>query len=458
MKNFFRFEELGTSYRTETLAGVTTFMTMAYIIVVNPAILSNAFGAKMSFEAVMAATCIASAVATIVMALWAKYPIALAPGMGLNAFFSFEICNMIAALQAQHQVAEGVEPWKIALGMVFMSGCLFLLLTFLKVRELIVNSVPTALKHGIACGIGLFIAFIGLEEAGVITSHPVTFVQLGKLAEPATILAIIGLAVTLGLIAMRVRGAILIGLVATGLLGIPFGIVRFEGVISAPPQPTALFQMDLGHAFSFYFITPILMLLFFDMFDTIGTLIGVGQKGGMLVDGKLPRATQALAADSIGTIVGAVAGTSTVTSYIESAAGVAEGGRTGFASLVTAALFLVAMFFSPLVRMFGASVPSSLNPEIFLRPVTAPALITVGFLMMSSIRHIDWDDITEGGPAFLTVLTMPLTFSISHGFAIGFISYPLLKAAAGKAKEVPALVWALMAIFLARYIFLPIHL
>lgn len=458
MKSFFRFEELGTDYKTETIAGVTTFMTMAYIIVVNPAILSSAYGAKMDFGAVMVATCVASAIATLIMGFAARYPIALAPGMGLNAFFSFEICNMVAALQAQHQVAEGVAPWQIALGMVFVSGVLFTILTFVRVREMIINSVPASLKFGIACGIGLFIAFIGLEEAGIIAAHPVTLVQLGSLSDKATILAIVGLAVTFALLAMKVRGAILIGLLATGLLGIPFGIVNFEGVVSAPPAPAAMFQLDIGHALSVYFITPILMLLFFDMFDTIGTLIGVGEQAGFMKDGKLPRATEALAADSTGTIIGALMGTSTVTSYIESAAGVSEGGKTGFANIVTAALFLLALLFSPLVTMFGASVPSSVNPDIFLRPVTAPALIVVGFLMMKTIRRIDWDDLTEAVPAFLTIILMPLTFSISHGFAIGFITYPLVKTAAGRARDVHPLVWGLAALFLARYLFLPIHL
>ncbi|MCB1153347.1 MAG: NCS2 family permease [Deltaproteobacteria bacterium] len=455
---YFGFAEAGTNLRTETIAGATTFMTMAYIIVVNPAILSNAAGARMNFGAVMTATCVASAFATLLMAVLARYPIALAPGMGLNAFFSFEVCNFIAGLQARGEVAGGVAPWQIALGMVFISGFVFTALTFLKVREMIIHAVPECLKHGIAGGIGLFIAFIGLEEAGLIADHPVTFVQLGSVTSAPTLLALVGLAITAILMARRVRGAIFLGIVATGLLGIPLGIVEFGGVISTPPSPSAFAKLRINDALVFPLIAPILMMLFVDMFDTIGTLIGVAGQGGFLRDGRLPRATRALTADALGTVFGSIAGTSTVTSYIESAAGVSEGGRTGFASVVTAGLFLLALFFSPLVTMFGASVPSPLNPEIYLRPVTAPALILVGFLMLRTVRQIAWDDVTEGFPAFVTIIAMPLTFSIATGFSAGFVAYPLVKTAAGKAREVHPLAWALAALFLARYVFLPIRL
>jgi adenine/guanine/hypoxanthine permease len=458
IRNYFRFDQLGTNFKTEIIAGSTTFMTMAYIIVVNPAILSNAHGAKMSFEAVMTATCLASAFATLLMAFIAKYPIALAPGMGLNAFFSFEICNMVARLQGQHQVAQGVEPWQLALGMVFISGVLFTILSLLKVREMIINAIPSSLKFAISCGIGLFIAFIGLMEAGIVVGNPQTFVQFGKLSHPPTLLALMGLLITIILLALKVRGAILLGLIATGLLGIPFGIVSFDGVLSTPPPMTTFGQLHVFDVFSVYFIAPILMLLFFDMFDTIGTLVGVSNQAGFLKDGKLPRATGALASDSVGTMVGSIMGTSTVTSYIESASGVAEGGRSGFASVVTALLFVLALFFSPLIKMFAASAPSAINPEIFLRPITAPALILVGYMMMKSVKLIQWDDITEGVPAFLTILMMPLTFSISHGFSVGFISYPIVKTAAGKAKEVHWLIWTLAGILLTRYIFLPMSL
>ncbi|MBZ0274023.1 NCS2 family permease [bacterium] len=459
LERAFRLSANSTTVRTEVLAGVTTFMTMAYIIVVNPAILASANGARMDFGAVMVATCLAAAFGTIVMGVVARYPIALAPGMGLNAFFSYEICNAVARLQAEHKVAEGVEPWQIALGMVFISGVIFTILTTLRIRKMVVNAVPGSLKIAIAAGIGFFIAVIGLMEAGVIVAHPVTFVQLGDVLSAPTLLAIFGVALTAALLARGVRGAILIGLVATGLGGIPLGIVSFSGgVVSAPPTLSTFGELRIVDALSWPFVAPILMLLFVDMFDTIGTLVGVTHQGGMLRKGELPRASRALASDAIATMGGAVLGTSTVTSYVESAAGVSAGGRTGLANVVTAALFLVAIFFSPIVAMFGASVPSPADPNVFLRPVTAPALILVGFLMMRGLRSVDWDDLTESLPVFLTILVMPLTFSISHGFAAGFVSYALVKLAAGKRKDVHPLVWGLAGIFVARYVFLPIHL
>lgn len=441
LERIFRLRESGTNARTECLAGLVTFMTMAYIIFVNPAILSDAEkGAGMDFNAVLLATCVASAFATLIMGLMARYPIALAPGMGLNAFFSFEICNQMRV------------PWQIALGAVFISGVIFTLLTVARFREIIVHAIPRSLKFGIASGIGVFIAFIGMEHAGIIVGHPQTLVTLGNLKEPGTLVALAGIAVIAALMAARVRGAILLGILATGAIALAAGVISPpQRIIGLPQiQRPAFMALDVAGVIAniHIFLAPILILLFFDMFDTIGTLIGVSEQAGFLdKQGRLPRATQALLADSIGTMAGALAGTSTVTSYIESAAGVAEGGRTGLANFVTAGLFIAAIFFAPAVQVFGG------HPFI-----AAPALVMVGVLMMRNIAKIGWDDITDAIPAFLTVTLMPLTFSIANGLAIGFISYPAVKLLGGKGREVHWLVYALGALFLARYAFLPIHL
>jgi AGZA family xanthine/uracil permease-like MFS transporter len=448
MEKYFRLTENKTDVKTEIVAGITTFMTMAYIIFVNPALLSSEYGAKMPFEGVMAATCIASAFATLLMAILARYPVALAPGMGLNAFFSFTICG-----------AMGV-PWQVALGMVFVSGTLFTLLTFLRVREMIVDAIPQNLKLAIAVGVGVFIAFIGLKDAGIVVSDPNTFVKLGSFHEPAAALAIFGLIVTCALLVLNVRGGILIGILATGVVGILFKLVHFQGVFGYADVSTVAFKLNILGALSVAFIVPILILLFFDMFDTIGTLIGVGEQAGFLKEGKMPRMTQALASDAIGTIGGALSGTSTVTSYIESCTGVAAGGRTGLASIVTAILFIVALFFLPIAEMFGGGVVASWSPAggapILLYPITAPALILVGYFMTKSIVKIQWDDATEAIPAFLAIVLMPLTFSIAEGLAVAFISYPVLKLASGRGHEVSPLVYILALVFLLRYAFLQI--
>ncbi|NIA07500.1 MAG: NCS2 family permease [Actinobacteria bacterium] len=447
----FRLRANHTTFRREVIGGLTTFMTMAYIVIVNPAILE--LGAKMDFQAVMGATCLASAFATLMMGLVARYPIALAPGMGLNAFFSFEIC-----------AAMGV-PWQVALGMVFISGAVFTILTLLRVREMILEAIPECLKLATAAGIGLFIAFIGLEHAGVIDIDSETLVTMGNLRRPATLLALGGLALTAILLARKVRGAIIIGILASGVVALATGMVRFTGLTGLPPVGKVFGRLDILGAFRLEYIAPIVVLLFFDMFDTIGTLIGVSSQAGFLRHGKLPRATQALLSDSVGTMVGAATGTCTVTSYIESAAGVAEGARTGLANVVTALLFVVAFFFAPLAQMFGSGVAVSRTVQVageleqytvLLYPVTAPALIVVGFLMMSNVGRIKWSQVTEGIPAFLTIILMPLTFSISHGLAIGFISYPLLKALSGQARKVHWLIYALAGLFVLRYIFLPL--
>lgn len=429
LENYFRLKEQGTTFRTEVVSGLVTFMTMAYIIMVNPALLSNQFGAKMSFSGVMAATCLASFFASLIMGLIARYPVALAPGMGLNAYFSFTICGKM-----------GVR-WEVALGIVFISGLVFTILTLLRVREVIVDAIPSSLKLATAAGIGVFIAFIGLQHSGIVTHDEATLVKLGDFSQTPTVVALIGLVVTSVLVARKVKGAILWGLLCTGVLAAVTGVTEFKGVFGLPDFGSVLFKLDIAGAFSFHYITPIVVLLFFDMFDTIGTLVGVSEQCGFVKDGKLPRINRALLADSVGTMAGALAGTSTVTSYIESAAGVAHGGRTGLTSIVTGLLFLVALFFSPLAEAFAAGA------------VTAPALIIVGFLMMKNIPKIKWDDLTEAIPAFLTIILMPLTFSIAHGLALGFISYPLVKAAAGRLAEVHWLVYILAGIFLLRYIF-----
>jgi len=430
LESYFRLKENNTTVKTEITAGLVTFMTMAYIVFVNPTILSDPHGAGMSFSGVLVATCIASFFATLMMAFVARYPIALAPGMGLNAYFSYIICG-----------AMGV-PWQIALGIVFLSGLTFTILTLLKVREMLVDAIPAGLKLATAAGIGLFIAFVGLQHAGIVARNPNTFVTFGDISKAPALVALFGLVLTAMLVARKVKGGILFGLLATGVVAVISGITTFEGVISTPDFSSVMFKLDILGALSLDYVVPIIVLLFFDMFDTIGTLIGVSEQCGFVKNDKLPRINRALLSDSVGTMAGAACGTSTVTSYIESAAGVIEGGRTGLASVMTALLFLVAMFFTPLAKAFATGC------------VTAPALIIVGCLMMQNIKKIRWEDFTEAIPAFLTIILMPLTFSIANGLALGFISYPLVKVAAGRSKEVHWLVYVLAGIFLLRYIFL----
>ena len=440
LDRLFKIKESGSTIRTEIIAGITTFMTMAYIIFVNPAILSQ--GAGMDFNAVMVATCLSAAVATLLMALLANYPIAQAPGMGINALFSFEIC-----------ASMGV-PWPIALGIVFLSGSLFLLLTLVKIREVIFDAIPEGIKYGIATGIGIFIAFIGLKEAGIVISNPATFVTMGDLSSPPTLLAIFGLLVTAILMARQVKGAILIGIVFTGILGVFMGIVEYKGLVSPIPSIAPTWgKLDILGAVKLVYLTPIVTLLFLNMFDTIGTLIGVSEQAGMVKDDKLPRAGRALMSDAIGTTFGAVCGTSPITSYIESAAGVSEGGRTGLANIVTALLLLLSLFFSPLASMLGGGYMVE-GRGVVLHPVTAPALIVVGSLMMHNITRIRWTAPDESIPAFLTIITMPLTFSIANGLAIGFVSYPLIKLFCGKGREVHWMVYLLSVIFIAGYLFI----
>lgn len=394
----------------------------------------------MDFDAVMVATCLGSALATVLMGAIANYPIALAPGMGLNVLFSFGICG-----------AMGV-PWPQTLGMVFWAGVIFTALTLLRIREMIVDAVPSCIKFGAAGGIGVFLAFMGLKDAGVIAGDPTTFVKLGDLHAPPTLLALGGLLFTAGLMVRRVRGGILLGILATGVVGGMLDIVHFEGVVSAVPSMEPVFgKLDIIGSMRLEYLEPIFVLLFFALFDTIGTLIGVGEQAGFMVKGKLPGVTRALFADAVGSTAGSVLGTSTVTCYVESAAGVAEGGRTGLANMFTAGLFIVAIFFAPVARMFGGGCPAPWNESLILHPVTAPALIIVGSLMAKTIVRVEWDDYCQALPAFLTVIVMPLTFSISNGLAIGFMTYPIVMIMAGRGREVHLLVYVLAVLLFLRY-------
>jgi adenine/guanine/hypoxanthine permease len=427
LERLFRLSENKTTVRQELLGGLTTFTTMAYVVVVNPRILAEA---GMPVEGVLFATCISSAIATLIMGLWANYPIALAPGMSLNAYFTYSIV-----------IGRGI-PWQTALAVVFFSGVLFLLLTLTSIREQIINGIPDCLKHGTAAGIGLFIAFIGLRNAKIIVANSATFVGLGKASDPQVLLAALGLVIIAILMARRIGSAILLGIIAIALAGIPFGLAHWPAHLFSLPHPSGTFlQLDFRSAFKLSLGELIFVFFFVDLFDNVGTLVGVCDQGGFLRDGKLPRASRALLADAFGTMFGALTGTSTVTSYIESAAGVAAGARTGLGNLVIAAFFMIAMFCAPLV----AAIPAY---------ATAPALILVGALMCGAVARVRWDDFTEAFPAFLTLVATPLTFSIATGLSLGVLSFTFIKVGTGKYREISPLIWILSALFLLRYAFL----
>jgi len=438
IEHFFNLKSLNTNIRTEVIAGITTFMAMAYIIFVNPAMISQT---GMDFGAVMVATCISAAVATIMMGLYANYPIALATGMGENAFFTYTVC-----------LTMGIS-WQVALGCVFIEGVIFILLTLTKIRQLLIDAIPGSVRYGTACGIGVLIAFVGLVDGGLVVAHKATLVTLGDVISAPTILAIFGLVVTSVLLIKNIRGAILWGILITAIIGIPLGIVKYQGLISMPPtmMPTFL-KMDIMGALKFGLVSVIFVFLFMDVFDTVGTLAGVAELGGFMKAGKLPRVGKAMLTDAVGTCVGAACGTPTVTSYIESAAGISSGGRTGLASIVTGILFLATLFFSPLIKMIGGGYPA--EHGIILHPVTAPALIIVGSMMLHPITKIDWKDYTESIPAFLVIVMMPLTFSIATGIAFGFISFATLKLFTGRGREVSWLVYLLAALFILRFLYL----
>lgn len=424
-----------TSLRREIVGGLTTFLTMAYIVVVNPAVLAQA---GMDFGAVMTATCVSAAVATAIMGVVARYPIAMAPAMGENFFF------LTVALAMGH-------GWRVALGAVFLSGVAFFALTALGVRERIIDALPASLRHAIAVGIGLFIALLGLTSAGIV-ERPAGggILHLGDVTRAPTLVACAGLLATVALLARGVRGAILWGIgLATGLAW-TLGLVHWQGLFASPPSlaPTFL-QLDVAGALAPRALPAVLIFLFMAVFDAVGTLVAIGEQGGFFRNGRLPRARRALLADSAGTVLGACLGTATVTAYVESAAGVAAGARTGVANLVTAAGFVVALFCAPLVRMVGGGVP--VEGGAILQPLTAPALIVVGSLMARNVTAIDWDDPTEAFPAFLVMVGIPFTWSIADGIAFGFIARPLLKLLAGRAREASPVAYALAALFVLRY-------
>jgi AGZA family xanthine/uracil permease-like MFS transporter len=427
----------GTTVRTEILAGITTFLTMAYIIFVQPAVLG---AAGMDFGAVLTATCLSAALATTLMAVLANYPIAVAPAMGHNFFFAYSV------------VIGMNVPWRTALGGVAIAGTLFVITAGIGLRERLITAIPAPMKHAIAAGIGLLIATIGLQWAGLIVASPGTLVTLGNLHAAPAVVGVAALALTAVLMARRVPGAFLWGILAATALGVPLGIVRFEGLVSRPPSlaPTFL-QLDIRGAVAPGMVPVVLIFFFLALFDSIGTLVGVGEQAGLMRDGALPRAREALLADAVGTVAGATLGTSTVTAYIESGAGIAAGGRTGLTSLVTAALFILSLLFYPLVRTIGGGYAVG---GATLYPVIAAPLVLVGTMMMGGLRHVAWDDPTEAIPAFLTVILMPLAASITEGVAFGVLSYSLLKVASGRGREVHPLIYAFAVLFLIRYVFL----
>ena len=432
MEKFFKLKEKGTTVSKEIVAGITTFLAMAYILAVNPGMLS-AVGNGMTFPAVFTATAISSAIATLVMALWANLPVALAPGMGLNAFFTFTVCMGMGC------------SWQLALTAVLIEGIIFIVLSVFGIREKIINAIPAGMKKAVAVGIGLFIALIGLSNAGIVAGDTGTIIGFVNfdMKHTTAVVAMIGLIITIVLYLLKVPGAILIAILATTVIGIPFGVTSIpEGwaPFSLPAAPL-LFKFDFAGILSIKFVVIVFTFLFTDLFDTVGTLMGVTQQAGLVDEkGNIPSAKAALMSDSIGTVVGACLGTSTVTSYVESSSGVAAGGRTGLTSVTTGVLFLLALFMTPIFALIPGAA-------------TAPALIFVGFLMLQQVVDIDWKDPTEGIPAFITILVMPCAYSIAKGIAFGMIAYVIAKVSGKKTKDIPVATWVLAAIFIADIIF-----
>jgi AGZA family xanthine/uracil permease-like MFS transporter len=428
LERYFEFDLLHTNWRTEILAGATTFVTMAYIVFVNPSILQET---GMPFQAVVAATCLCAAFGSILMGAFARYPIALAPGMGLNAYFTYTVVK-----------GMGI-PWETALGAVFLSGVAFLILTLAGVRQLIVEAIPAELYSAVAAGIGLFIAMIGLRNAGIIAASPATLVSLGNLHDKNTVLAIFGLGLITALLVWKIPGAMLFGIIGTTLVGSVFGLVHWSpGVYHLSDISATAGKLDIRAAWGIGFVEIVFVFLFVDLFDNIGTLVGVGKTAGLFDQtNRIPRIRRILLADATATIAGSLAGTSTVTSYIESAAGVAAGGRSGMTAIVTGLLFILTLFIAPLV----GAVPAA---------ATAPALIIVGSLMISNIAEIAWRDPAISIPAFLTIVTIPLTFSIANGLAFGFTAYALIRLLRGEFRRQDWLVYLLAALFAARFVYL----
>ncbi len=441
MKNYFRFEELGTNYRREFIGGLTTFLSMAYILAVNPTTLSLASipdlpdSMRMDSAAVFVATALAAAVGSLFMGLIARYPIGLAPGMGLNAFFAYTVI-----------LTMGI-PWQHALGGVLISGVIFIILSLTGLREMVINAIPAELKYAVSAGIGLFITFLGFQNAGIIVNNDAVLVGLGDFTNGSTLLAIFGIILTVILMTKGIKGGIFYGMVVTAIVGMIFNLIdtpdKIVGAIpSVAPTFGAAFQ-SFGDS-SFYstqMLVVVLTFLFVDFFDTAGTLVGVASQAGLMKGDKLPRAGKALLADSCATVTGAIFGTSTTTSYVESTAGVAAGARTGFAAIVVAGFFLLSLFFSPLLAVITPAV-------------TAPALIIVGVLMVSSLGKIDWNQFEVAVPAFLTIVAMPLSYSIATGIAIGFIFYPITMIVKGRTKEIHPIMYFLFVIFVLYFIFL----
>lgn len=428
LSRYFRLDEHGTSVQIEALAGLTTFLAMAYITVVNPAILADA---GMDFAAVFVATCVAAAFGSIVMGLYANYPIAQAPGMAQNAFFTFGV------------VLGMGHSWQTALGAVFISGVIFIVLSVLPVREWLINAIPQNLKLGLAAGIGLFLGFIALKNAGIVVDHPATLVALGDLLQFDAMACIGAFVVIAALSARKVRGAVIIGILGAAAAGWLSGNAEFHGFVALPPSPApVLLQLDIAAALQWSMVTVILSMLIVDVFDTAGTLIGVATRARLIgSDGRLPRLRRALLSDSTATTLGALAGTSSTTSYIESAAGVESGGRTGLTAVVCGLLFVACLFFAPLAQ----SVPAY---------ATAAALLFVACIMARSLADIDWSDLTESAPAVIAALAMPLSFSIAEGIGLGFICYVLIKLVSGRAAECSVAAWFIAAVFALKYVFL----
>ena len=426
-EKLFKLSENGTNVRTEIIAGLTTFLTMAYIIFVNPMILADA---GMDHGAVFVATCLAAAIGCFIMGFVANYPIAQAPGMGLNAFFTYAVVMGMG------------YTWQVALAAVFVSGVIFIFLSIFKVREWIINSIPMSLRVGISAGIGLFLAFIALSNAGIVVSNPATKVSLGDITAIGPILGALGFFLTVALVHRGVKGAVMIAILAITAIAIVIGDVQYGGIVSAPPSLAPTFmQLDFSAVFEIGMISVVFAFLFVDLFDTAGTLVGVATKANLIKeDGKLPRLNKALLADSTATSIGALLGTSNTTSYVESVSGVAEGGRTGLTAVVVGVLFLLALFFSPLAGMIPAYA-------------TSGALFYVAILMMSGLVGIDWRDLTEAAPVVVTCLLMPLTYSIAEGISLGFIAYAAIKLLSGKGRDVSIAVWVMSAIFILKFIF-----
>ena len=431
LQKLFGFDPAKHNVKTEIMAGITTFLTMAYILAVNPSIFSNLASMGMDTNAVFTATALAAIVGTLIMSLYAKKPFGLAPGMGLNAFFVFTVCLTMG------------YPWQFALTAILIEGFLFVVLTLTKIRTLIVDAIPTTLKRAIGGGIGLFIAFIGLKNAGIIVENSATFVSIGKLTEGSALLGVIGIVITSVLTVKKVPGSLLLGILITAIIGIPMGLAHFTGLVDVPPSVDPLFcKFEFHNIFTIDMLVVVFTFLFIDMFDTMGTLVGVCTKAGMMrPDGKIPGLNKAFMADAIATMTGACLGASTTTTYVESAAGVAQGGRTGLTSFATAVCFIIALFFAPLFL----SIPAA---------ATTPVLVIVGLFMLSPIKDIDLEDYAESIPAFITIIMMPLAYSISDGILCRLISYVAINALCGNFKKINITMWVLAILFVMKYIFI----